>query len=230
MFARKLSILLAVLFVTALITSCSKSDEQQQREEAQKQAETMAESLEKMGEELEKAENPEDFAEAMSKLGEALGGGEKVEPVHFRELMALLPQEIDGMQASKPTGERASTFGVKVSHAEVKFHGKNGEQITVKITDLGTLKGIAAMSRYAWTMGEFDRETESGYERTISYKGYKGFERYDEPDRQGELDFIVGNRFIVEIDGYDVDMKGLEAVRDQIPFERLERLSESGEE
>ncbi|MGQ0704417.1 MAG: hypothetical protein ACT4PM_14985, partial [Gemmatimonadales bacterium] len=94
--------------------------------------------------------------------------------------------------------------------------------------DVGAMAGMAAFATFAWATAEIDRETESGYERTVSTKGYKGYEKYDRSRKSGEVSLIVANRFVVEIDGYDVSMDQMKAALDRIDLGKLEGMKNVG--
>ncbi len=136
--------------------------------------------------------------EAIKQMGEALSGSIKVEPVDFRTLKELLPESIAGMRRVSSEGSRTNVMGVASSKAEAVYEDGKGGRIAYEITDAGTLTGVAAMA-FAWVNIEIDKEGDSGYERTTTVAGRKAYERYSKATRTGELDVIVGGRFIVGI-------------------------------
>src|SRR5262249_19250357 len=52
------------------------------------------------------------LAQAMQMLGGQNAGGARVEPVNFRELKSLLPEELPGYKRTSATGEKAGAMGV----------------------------------------------------------------------------------------------------------------------
>jgi hypothetical protein len=220
MMMKKTFMFLFVL-VIVLMVACGKSDEQ-------KEAEEMAKSMEEAAGEME--ESADDMAEAMKKMGEAMSGGEKVEAVDFRELKKLLPEELPGKKRVDASGEKTSSFGVNVSKAEAEYSNDTGETINIEIVDMGSMKGITAFTSMAWTMAEFDRETDSGYERTTTYKNFKAFEEYDNESKHGEIQLMIAERFLVQVDGYDITMEDLKDALDRIDLKKLESLKGVGTE
>ena len=203
------------ILIIVLMVACGKSEEQ-------KEAEEMAEKMEEAASEME--ESADDMAEAMKKMGEAMSGGEEVEAVDFRELKKLLPEELPGKKMVDASGEKTSSFGMNVSKAEAEYSSGNGESINIEILDMGSMKGITAFTSLAWTMAEFDRETESGYERTTTYNDYKAFEEYNNDTKRGEIQLMVAERFLVQVDGYNVPMEDLKDALDKIDLKKLESM------
>ncbi len=216
---------LTILILILFLAGCGKSEKEKQVEQAAKQMEEAAKQMEKS-----LGEGPESMGEAMKKLGEAMSGGEKVEPVSFRELKKLLPESLPGLKRKDAGGEKTSAMGIKVSEAHATYRGDNGKRIEIKITDFGSLKGTMAMATMAWAMADFERETDDGYEKTTMYKGHKALEKYDSNDKEGEIQVIVGKRFMVEVEGWNVDMDEVKGALEKIDLNKLDAMKNEGVE
>jgi hypothetical protein len=187
------------------------------------------------GDEGATEESPaDDFASAMEGLREAaegLASGERVDPVDFRELQELLPEEVAGLRRVSREGQRSGAAGITFSIAEARYEAEAEEEygsIEISVTDTGGLGGFAAMGMAAWLSVDVDRETDRGYERTTKYEGYPAYEEFQ--SREGdigsaELSFVVGERFIVQLDGNDVRMDDVKDAAGDLPLRRLEDLS-----
>ncbi len=222
-------ILLALALLVAI--GCGKSEQQKRAEEAAKQLEEAGKSMADAGEKMKESiqGGGEDMAEAMKKMGEAMTGGKKVEPVDFRELKALLPESIPGMKRTNATGERNAAFGINVSEAEGNYETEDGSSnMSIKITDLGSISGLTAMAAFGWAMADFDRETDNGYEKTTKYSGHKAFEEYDNSNESGKLQVLVAERFIVEANGYNVKMDAIKGALDKVDLGKLEGWKNHG--
>ena len=219
--------LVALALVFAL--GCGPSAEEKRAAEAQKEAEQLAKNMEEAGKQVGEAaaEGGENLGAALEQMGKAMGGGEGVEPVDFRDLKALLPESVAGLAREDASGEKSAAFGVKVSLAEAEYSNDQGNTIHLKITDTGTMKGIAAAA-YAWAYTEFDRETDSGYEQTMKFEGHRAFEKFDSADSRGELHVIVADRFIVEGDSYGVKMDDLKSAVKQVDLGKLAAMKSQG--
>jgi hypothetical protein len=91
--------------------------------------------------------------------------------------------------------------------------------------DTGNLSGAMRMSLTAWTVGQYNRETDNGYEKTTTYAGYKGVEEYDKQKQAGAFRIFVANRFVVEMEGSGTTM---EAIKEAMAKIDLKKLAASG--
>ncbi len=211
------------LSLTLLLSGCGRSVEEKQLEEAGKK-------MEEAGKKMEDAmrQGGEGLGEAMKKMGEAMTAGKKVEPIDFRELKSLLPESLPGMKRTEAKGEKTAAFGINASKAEGNYQADSGANIDITLTDLGSMTGLTAIAAYGWAVAEIDRETETGYEKTTTYSGHKAHEKYDKQDRQGEIDVLVGNRFVVEVNGNQVSMEDLKAALGKIDLGKLDAMKMQG--
>jgi hypothetical protein len=164
------------------------------------------------------------MSDLASGLGAALGGdpnAKPVDPVSFRDLQAVLP-ELPGWERGKPTGERM-TAPVNFSEASVT-HTKGDATISTKITD-SALNQLLVAPFAMFLAGNYERETDSGYEKSIKVGDQPGFEKWDTEDKDGELTVIVNKRFIVAIEGRGIDnAKVLHEVLDKTDLKKLAAL------
>lgn len=218
MFSRLFMVIFLAVAMVAF-SGCGKSKEEKMAEQAAKQMEEAAKKM---------TENADDMTKAMEKMGEAFTGGESVEPVSFKDLKALLPEKLSGMERTSATGEKTSAMGIKVSEATGEYQSDDGSMIEIKITDMGSMSGLAAMAAYAWTMTEFERESDSGYERTTKISGYRAFEEYNSQDRYGKFQILIGDRFIVEIEGNGIEMDALRDAVKKIDLGKLYDMRKEG--
>jgi hypothetical protein len=217
---------LLILSLAALTTAC-KSPEQ-------KAAEETAKNLEQANKQMaEAAKNGgANLGDAMAAMGAAVGGaanaGKKVETVDFKELKALLPESLPGMKRTDATGEKTAAMGMQLSNAEGRYSADNGASMTIKITDIGSMTGLAGMTAYAWARVDVDREGDNGYEKTSTISGYKSHEKYDKSSKSGELSVLVGDRFVVEVDGNDVDMDAIKSALGKVDLGKLNSMKGQG--
>jgi hypothetical protein len=215
-----------ILSLAALTAGC-KSPEQ-------KAAEETAKNLEQANKQMaEAAKNGgANLGDAMAAMGAAVGGaanaGKKVETVDYKELKALLPESLPGMKRTDATGEKSSAMGMQVSNAEGRYSADNGGSMRVKITDIGSMTGLAGMAMYAWATVSVDRESDTGYEKTSTISGYKSHEKYDKSNKSGELSVLVGDRFVVEVDGSDVDMDAIKNALGKVDLGKLNSMKGQG--
>lgn len=199
------SLMVCVVAAAMLGAACGKSEEEQRAEAMAAAAEEMAAAMEKAAEDAKNdpGAGMAGFADAMKGMADAMAGGEgkAAEPVSFRDLQTVLP-EISGWTMDEPTGERM-TSPIAYSQTEVDY-SRDDQRIEVKIVDSGFNQMLIA----PWAMflgAGYERETDSGYEKSVSIDGHPGFERWDSGSKDGELNVVVAERFLVTVEGQDID-------------------------
>jgi len=206
---------LFVIGVAALVAAgaCGKSTEEKKEEAAVKTAESGAAEAAKGLEQMAKG------LEAMA--GGGSGEPKPVDPVSFRDMMALFP-EMDGWEKAKPTGERmASPFAF--STAEVAYT-KGDSRIELKTTDSGFNQLLLTPYAMFLTAG-YEKETADGYEKSTKVKDQPGWEKWNGAAKDGELNALVGKRFLLQIEGRQIDdVKVLHELAGKIDMEKLAAL------
>jgi|KBSMisStaDraftv2_1062788.scaffolds.fasta_scaffold369484_1 hypothetical protein len=178
----------------------------------------------KAGAQAAQQQNAANLAQAMQMLGGQKAGGPRVEPVNFRELKALLPESLPGYKRTSANGEKAGAMGVVMSQANADYSGDGGAHLSIKMIDIGSMAGAMGLTLAGWATVEIDRETETGYEKSTVIGGNKAFEKYDNRSKHGEVKVLVGNRFIVEVNGRDVKIDDLKAAVGKLDLGKLASL------
>lgn len=179
----------------------------------------------------DKAKEMENLGEKMKEATEGFTEGKKVNPVDFRELKALLPEAIGDLKRNNIEGEKVAAMGMNISKANADYSdAENNISIDINITDLGNISGLSGLAAYGWYMVDIDKETETGYEKTFTYKGNKGFEKYDNEGKYGEVSILVAKRFVIEANGNQVSMDQIMAAVNMIDIGKLESWKDFGVE
>jgi hypothetical protein len=166
---------------------------------------------------------PKTVDEAMGEVRKALqGDGELKEVVDFRELKKLLPERVLKMDRTDYSGEKAGAFGMNMAVAKATYE-EGDRRVEVNIVDFAGITG-ALMGMASWATVEVDRESDDGYERTTTIDGYKAFEKYNTSTKDGELNVIVEDRFIVSIDGNNLSEKEFKKVLEVVNIKKLARM------
>lgn len=167
----------------------------------------------------------DDFVDNVKEVQKSFEEGKKYEVVDFRELKALLPESIGDLKRTNAEGEKTGAMGFTISKAEADYNSEDHSQsIDIEITDFTGATGIAGMAVWGWAMADIDKETETGYEKTIKYKGHKAFEKYNNKNQHGSLEVLVAERFMVSVDGNNVPMAVIKSAMDQIDISKLEAM------
>ena len=217
---------LLILSLAGLITAC-KSEEQKRAEET---AKNMEQASKQMAEATKNA--GANMGDAMAAMGAAVSGaanaGKKVETVDYKELKAMLPESLPGMKRTDASGEKNAAMGMQISNAEGRYRAEDGSSMTIKITDIGSMTGLAGMATYAWARVDVDRESDNSYEKTSTFSGYKSREKYNKSGKSGEVSVLVGDRFVVEVDGNNVDMDAIKGALGKVDLGKLNSMKGQG--
>jgi hypothetical protein len=176
------------------------------------------------------SEEPQSVADAMQQMQDAMSGeGEAVEPIDFRVLRDMLPEDLPGMERTNAEGQKSGAMGIKVSQAEATYQGEDNSRVEITIIDMGTMKS-AAMFGYAWLMAEIDRESDTGYERTTKFKGYPAYEKMERSGNteRFESQVVVGERFVVAIKATNATEEQIDTARNSIDYDDLEDRKDEG--
>ena len=212
----------AVIVATSLaLVGCGKSPEQQAAEELQKSA---AEMQKNAGDMQKGAEDMAKGFEAMAKgLAGAAGDSnvKPVDPVSFRELQTVMPT-VAGWEKGSPTGEKMSS-PFSFSQASITYK-KGDAEIEQKIMDSGFNQLLFTPFTMFMAAG-YEKETQDGYEKSVNIAGNPGWEKWDKTSRSCELNVVVGKRFLVQVEGHDLDdIKALHTVLEQTDLGKLASL------
>jgi hypothetical protein len=188
-----------------------------------KSAETMAKNAEGMAKNAEgMAKGFEDLAKGLVAM--ASGGDPNAKPVEPLSIDALRTalSDLPGWERGKPTGERM-TGPVNYAEAQVTFR-KGDAQITQKIVDSALNQILVAPFAMFLAVG-YEKQTENGYEKGVKIGESPGWEKWDASDRDGELNAIVNQRFIVQIEGRNIEsMRVLHSMMDGMNLAKLTDL------
>ncbi len=189
---------LGILALAGLVaaSACGKSSEEKKEEQKVEQAAKTAETGA-----AEAARGLEQMAKGLEAMAGGGGNTPAVEPVSFRNMQALFP-DVEGWQKGKPTGEKMSS-PFKYSQAEVEYT-KGDARVTLKMVDSGFNQLLLTPYAMFLTAG-YEKETADGYEKSTKVNGEPGWEKWDSSGKDGELNALVGKRFLVQIEGRRID-------------------------
>jgi hypothetical protein len=190
-------------------------------EEARQAAATAKESAKEAAGsgEADVAKGMQEFAKAMEKMQQS-PDGKAYEPVSFKELQGFFP-DVSGWEKEKPTGE-SMTAPVKFSQAETAYT-QGDARIEVKIVDTAMSK-MLTLPYQMFLMAGYQKETDTGYEKAAKVGGNPGWEKWDSEAKRAELGVIVGQRFLVTVEGSGTDVKTVQGVIGKMDLGKLAGL------
>ena len=130
------------------------------------------------------------------------------ELISFRDLIEYLPDVPRGWTAQKPQGETNSFGDYGISQVSKTFkHEDNDKQIKVSIFD-GAFNAILSTPLQLTT--ELNRESTEGYNKAVTIDDIPGREIYNYSNKKGSLHLLVDNRFLVQIEGSNIEETDLQ--------------------
>ena len=140
-------------------------------------------------------------------------------------LSEMLPAELPGMKRTDTSSDRVQMGGADLSRAQAEYGADDGgASIEITITDAGSVSGPMRIGLAGWAMAQYNRETETGYEKTTTYSGYKAMEEYDTQSKEGSLRVFVADRFVVEVDGSQTTMETIKQAMGKLDVKKLAAL------
>ena len=189
----------------------------------------LGETLEESAANIETAQESGDPAAqvnaALEGLGAVLGGGRRVEPIEISELQGFIPETFLGLPRTSTNAERSGVAALMVTRAEATYSDGAGRTVNLEVVDTGGASGLMGLA--SWVGIESQREDDQISERTQRIGDRMVHERTSKVNGSNEFDIVLADRFIVSTNGsgveagdlqeavLDLDLEGLEAMRDQ---------------
>ena len=130
------------------------------------------------------------------------------ELISFKDLMEYLPNTPRGWTAQKPQGETNSFGDYGISQVSQTFKDEdNDKQIKVSIFD-GAFNAILFTPLQLTT--QLNRESTESYNKAITIDDIPGREIYNYSNKKGSLHLLVDNRFLVQIEGSNIEETDLQ--------------------
>jgi len=148
----------------------------------------------------------------------ASGGKEPVTLVDFRVLKELLPTSAGSATRTDASGEQTTAGGVSGSSARGSYSIDGGGSGTVKIADMGNVRGVLALGRMAFSV---EKESDRGYEKNVTLNGQRVHEKWNASGKSAQLTAFVGDRFMVEVETSGADVGVAEKLFSSIDLGKL---------
>ena len=190
----KLSI--AIAFSILLITGVNNNSSRLQASEIEEEKDIYRDSIEAIQKIIK-------FGSDFSNIYRETPDTVTIKPVSFKDLMEYLPDTPRGWTAEKPQGE-TNTFGdYGISQVSQTFNREdNAKKIKISIFD-GAFNSILS-TPFLLSSG-FNRESTEGYNKSIIINNFPGREIYSHSNKKGSLHLLVNSRFLVQIEGNNIE-------------------------
>ncbi|MBP7923743.1 MAG: hypothetical protein KA042_14575 [Saprospiraceae bacterium] len=208
----------SLLILSAFIFACKSGDssEDKKREESSEITESDQESLDRLSEKMD--EKSKDIKDALQKALNTKAG----DLVSISDLREVFPSKVDGMARNSIKGEGVGAFGFKMNNVKSEYEDGD-KRIKFELIDFGgfspALVGLAA-----WSVADFYREDEDGFERVDTWKGYKSFEKSDSKNHTSSISIIVKDRIILNANADHMSLDDLKEAIDDDLLDEIESL------
>jgi hypothetical protein len=201
---------LVAVFAVAGTACGGKKEEAKQAEQAAQQTGAAAQDI---------AKGMEQFGNAMQQLQKG-PNGENIQPVDFKALQGIFPT-VSGWEREEPKGE-SMTAPVKFSSAETAYT-KDEARIEVKVVDTA-MSQLLTLPYQMFLAAGYSKQTSTGYEKATKVAGQPGWEKWDSEAKRAEVGVIVGQRFLVTVEGSNTDTKTVQDLVGKLDLNKLAGL------
>lgn len=176
---------------------------------AEEAAQTAADAMQQAADAMQNAAN---------QMQSGAGDGDS-EPMDAQALQDHLPEELAGLERVSSERQSMGAAGMQMATAVGVYEG-DGRRIEVRLSSGG---GIMAGPAMAFSMVDFDRTTDSGFERTVRMHGFKGMQTYENDGgvESAELMLIVDNNVLIQMESTGMSMDDLEEALDELDPESM---------
>ena len=160
---------------------------------------------------------------ATAMLGTALSGGKGVEPVQIDQLKPMLPASFAGLPKTNDAAERGGVPGLMATKVNATYGDPGaGKNVHLEISDTGGAAGLMTMA--AWMNVQSERQEGGRTERTRKEGNRLVHEETDKDANQSKYTVVVGERYVVEAEGNNVDLNTLKTAVASLDLGKLESL------
>lgn len=184
--------------------------------------EAMAKKMEQAGKQMEAAQQSGDQAAAGKAMGDIIGavsGGAL--PIPADQLKARLPEAVGDLKRESIESQTNQAMGMGGSSAKASYV-QGDRRVSVSITDLGGLAGMAAVA--GWANVTADRETPEKVEKTYKQGQRTIKEEAWKDGSRGELTVLLANGVVVEANGHQIDLPTVRTIVEGLGLDQLEAI------
>lgn len=162
-------------------------------------------------------------AAAMAALGTAVSGGKGVEPVQIDQLKPMLPASFAGLPKTNDAAERGGVPGLMATKVNATYGDAGaGKNVHLEISDTGGAAGLMALA--GWMNVQSEKQEGGRVERTHKEGNRLVHEESDKGANQSKYTVVVGERYVVDAQGNNVDLDTLKTAVASLDLGKLESL------
>jgi len=181
---------------------------------------------EQASKDLAAAQKSGDTAGQQAAMARMMGADGNVTSLPANVMEGFLPDTLAGMKRSHLSAERNGGTGVQVTTGRADYSDGNGHDITLEVTDTGTMRGMMALA--SAVAPDSEQQTDHGYQKSYTSNGRLVHEAWDNNARSGEYSVVVAQRFAVKASGNPDSVDQLKQAVNGIDLDKLDALKNEG--
>lgn len=140
-----------------------------------------------------------------------------VDPLSYTDLITGLPDQPSGWEAAEAKGESTNFGEFAISQASRSYKQGN-KTVKVQLFDWAHHRQLYAPFVIS---ARFSKESTEGYSKGLKIGDAFGREEYTNASKKGKLSLLVDKRFMVEVDGRNIEPQELQDWWKQVKIKNL---------
>jgi hypothetical protein len=149
--------------------------------------------------------------ETVKKMEESANKAEdlkKLTPLSIEQVKALIPNEVLGMPRTSFEGNSSAGYAT----AKGTYKGEGDKAVDIEVIDCAGEMGSMIYYGRFFSLWNFERSDDNGYEKTVDFNGGKSIEKYSKSNERYELTSFANERFFVHVEGEKVGLDDIKKV------------------
>jgi len=145
------------------------------------------------------------------------------QPRSADDMRNRMPETVAGLPRVDLSVASGGMEGFSMTTVQARYEGGERQRIEISMVDMGQVPGMLEAAT-PWLNFQFDRTTSTGFERTVRFEGFPGFESEERSGGQirSEMTLIVDG-LMVQVEGRNVELDVLRGVAGRLDLGGLRR-------
>lgn len=165
--------------------------------------------------------NSTNAVKEMTKMQDDIEDLQNVEPLTNDELKAWLPDKVQGMKRISYKAGQVGMMGIASIEAVYANEDKS-KKFSINVIDgAGQMGAAVTMGMRMILSQDFEEEDEYRTRKTVERNGKKAVEEYEKANNNSQIQYLEGNRFYLEANGKNMDIKETWDAIDELKMKNL---------
>jgi len=143
----------------------------------------------------------------------------KVPPLTNDQLKSFFPEEVMGLK--RESFSVSNSLGYAIGSAA--YGSESNADYNVVVYDCAGENGSAFYGAQYYATLNMESETQSGYTKTVNYKGTKALENFQKSNNEHQLHFLYADRFWMSVTGHE-GIDKLKSFIDALDLDKLKSM------